>query len=235
MKAVVPAAGKGTRLGTITDTKPKGLVEVAGKPLLSHVFETLEQLPPEEIVVIVGYRGDQIVDYYGSSFEGMSLQYVRQDEQLGLAHALLQAEPHVANDFISLHGDNVLRDDLDRLVTTHETRDAAVTCFTEDVTPDEARNQGVFELEDDRIVGLVEKPDNPPSTHVPRGCYVFSPLIFDACRLVTPGTTDEYEVSDAIDLLLYAGHSLATVPVEGWCENVNTLADLEAVAKRVGK
>ncbi len=233
MQAVVPAAGEGTRLRPRTADRPKGLVEVAGRPLLSHVFGTLVDLGVSEIVVVVGYRGEAIREHYGDRFADTSLTYVRQDERLGLAHALLQADPHVEDDFVCLNGDNVCRANLGAVLDRHREADADATSLVDDVSRERATEGGVFEFDGEEVVGLVEKPAEPPSTRVPRGFYVFSERIFDACRLVTPADTGEYELSDAVDLLLSAGRTVKTVPLEGWVRNVNTPADIEWVAQRL--
>ncbi|WP_340100131.1 sugar phosphate nucleotidyltransferase [Salinibaculum salinum] len=230
MQAVVPAAGEGTRLRPLTAEQPKGLVEVAGKPLLTHVFETLAALGVESIVVVVGYRGEDIRTYYGSSFEGISLEYATQDERLGLAHAVLQAAPHVDGEFLLMNGDNVFDADLSPVVERHRTTGADATTLVERVPRERARAGGVFDIEGGEVVGVVEKPEEPPSQLIPRGVYAFSPAIFPACRLVTPGHTGEYELSDAVDLLIRAGRRVETVEFEGWCCNVNTPADRERVA-----
>jgi len=233
MQAVVPAAGEGTRLRPLTVDRPKGLVEVAGKPLLSHALETLVGLGVSGVVVVIGYRGAEIRARYGDSFEDTPLTYVRQDERLGLAHALLQADPHVDGDFLCLNGDNVCRADLGAVVDRHRAAGADVTSLVDDVSRERATEGGVFEFDDDEVAGLVEKPDDPPSTLVPRGFYAFSERIFDACRLVTPAETGEYELTDAVDLLLHAGRSVETVSLEGWVRNVNTPDDIEWVTERL--
>lgn len=235
MQVAIPAAGDGTRLRPLTADRPKGLVEVAGKPLLTHVFETIlgtdeptdEQI--DELVVIVGYRGDAIRDYYGTAFNDVSLTYVDQPDRRGLADALLQAAPILEPPFGWVHGDNVCRANCGDVFARHRERDAAVTCLAERVSRDRAKEAGAFVREDGEVVGLVEKPDEPPSRLIPRGWYVFEAPILDACRLVTPGHTGEYELSDAVDLLLYAGYALETVDLAGWCRNVNTPADIDAV------
>jgi len=232
MQAVVPAAGEGTRLRPHTADRPKGLVEVAGRPLLSHVFGTLVDLGVSEIVVVVGYRGEAIREHYGDRFADTPLTYARQDERLGLAHALLQADPHVEGDFVCLNGDNVCRANLGAVLDRHREADADATSLVDDVSRERATEGGVFEFDGEEVVGLVEKPAEPPSTRVPRGFYVFSERIFDACRLVTPADTGEYELSDAVDLLVAAGRTVETVPLEGWVRNVNTPADIEWVAQR---
>lgn len=233
MQGVVPAAGEGTRMRPLTADKPKGLVEVASKPLLSHVFETLLGAGVSELVVIIGYRGEQIREQYGQSFDGVPVRYVTQHSQDGLADALLTAEAEITGDFVFLNGDNVIRANIDEMVTRHQETGADVTALTEDVPLSEAGKGAVFEMTDGSITGIVEKPEQPPSTLIPRGCYVFSPKILHACHLVTPGRTGEYELTDAVDLLLQAGRRLETVEMDGWCQNVNTPTDRAAVRSRL--
>jgi len=100
MQGVVLAAGRGTRLRPLTDDRPKGLVDVGGKPLLDYPLETLVDAGVDELAVVVGYRSDDIRQHYGDRFRGVPITYTRQDEQLGLAHALLTTADIVADDFV---------------------------------------------------------------------------------------------------------------------------------------
>ena len=233
MDGVVPAAGEGTRLRPLTADQPKGLVDVAGTPLLTHVFETLVALDVSRLVVIVGYRGEQIRAHYGAAFDGIPIEYVTQEPRRGLGDALLQAAPQIDDNFLLLNGDNVIRGNMAAVPERHRETDATVTALVEEVPRARARKGAVFEREEGEITGVVEKPSDPPSRLVPRGFYAFSPAILDACRLVTPGETGEYELTDAIDLALEAGHRLEAVPFEGWCVNVNTPADCDRVRERL--
>jgi glucose-1-phosphate thymidylyltransferase len=234
MQAVVPAAGEGTRLRPHTAEQPKGLVEVAGKPLLSHVFETLSALDVDEIVVVVGYRGDDIRDHYGAAFEGIPLSYVRQAERRGLGHAVLQAESKVDGDFVVMNGDNVCRANTGDVLDRHRETDADATLLVDDVSAARASEGGVIEYTGgDEVAGLVEKPAQPPSTTIPRGFFVLSEAVFPACRLLAPGHTGEVELTEAVDLLVQAGRRVETVPLAGWCVNVNTDADRESVAEQL--
>jgi glucose-1-phosphate thymidylyltransferase len=217
----------------LTAEKPKGLVEVAGKPLLSHVFEQLTALSVTELIVIVGYRGDQIEEYYGDTFEGTPVTYVHQHSRDGLADAVCVAAEEIETDFVLLNGDNVIRANTEDLRTRHTESDADVTALIERVPEADAGKGAVFETSDGEITGIVEKPDQPPSRLVPRGCYAFSPTILAACELVTPNETGEYELTDAISLLVDAGRQLETVELEGWCYNVNTPADRQTVSERL--
>ncbi|MFC7019663.1 MULTISPECIES: nucleotidyltransferase family protein [Haloarcula] len=235
MDGVVLAAGEGTRLRPLTAERPKGLVTVAGRPLLSHCFDALRSVGVDRLVVVVGYRGDDIVDRYGDAYEATPLAYVRQDERLGLAHALRQALPAVEGTFVVMNGDNVCRANLGAVLDRHRETDAAATLLVEDVSREEASETGVVETgPDGRVTGVVEKPDDPPSTLVSRGFYVFGPAIEPACQLVTPSARGEYELPDAIDLLCTAGHHVEAVELDGWCHNVNEPADRARVEDRLG-
>lgn len=230
MQGVVLAAGEGTRLRPHTDAQPKALVTVAGQPLLSHGFEALIEAGVEELLVVVGYRGEEILSHYGDSFGDVPITYARQDEQRGTAHALLAAEPHIEDDFALLYGDNVYDADLAGVVEHHRETGADATALLDTVPPERAARGGVFELDENGdVTGLVEKPEEAPSTKVPRGFYVFSPRILHACHLVEPAATGEYELTDAVDLLVYTGAPVSVVDFEGWAVNVNTPADARRV------
>lgn len=227
MHGVVPAAGKGTRLRPLTDDRPKALVEVAGRPLLAHCFRTLIGVGVAEFVVVIGYRGQAIVDRFGDAFEGRPIRYVEQPDPSGLADAVLAAEPIVDGDFVVLNGDNVVDGDLTPAVRRHQETGADATLLVDDVSPERAAEGGVLVLDErDEPAGLVEKPADPPSTMVTRGFHVFSPRIFVACREIEPSATDEFELTAAVDRLVRSGARVQTVPLTGRCINVNTSADL---------
>lgn len=234
MQAVVLAAGEGTRMRPLTMSRPKALLAVAGTPILTRCFDRLERVGIDEYIVVVGYRGDQIIDAYGESFHGVPIRYVRQSERKGVAHALLSAESVIEDDFVMVNGDNVFNANLIDAVDRHNATAADATLLVESVAYGTAMETGVFVLgEDDEPIGMVEKPDDPPSTLSGTGIFVFSPVIFHACHLVTPSSRGEYELPDAIDLLLHAGRSVETVPLEGWRANLNTPGDIEAVERRL--
>jgi glucose-1-phosphate thymidylyltransferase len=197
MDAVMPAAGRGSRLGELTDDQPKGLVDVLGRPLLAHVFETALEAGADELVVIVGYETAQIVDRFGDAFAGVPITYVHQRERLGLGHAVLQAEPHVDETFLLLNGGNVFAGSVDPAVEAVEEADAALAI--EDMSPEIAARTGVIETDEaGRVTGLVEKPAEPSSTLVTTGCYVLPEDVFHACALLRPSAEGEYQLSEAV-------------------------------------
>ncbi|WP_178917312.1 sugar phosphate nucleotidyltransferase [Natronomonas gomsonensis] len=226
MQGVVPAAGRGTRLRPHTDDRPKALVDVGGKPLLAHGFETLAP-HVDEFVVVVGYLGDRIREHYGSGYRGTPITYVDQPERDGLADAVLRAEPAVDGPFLQLNGDNVLRGNVGDVARRHRETKADATLLVDRVSPDRARRGGVLELEDDELVGIVEKPDDPPSWLATTGCFAFSERVFDACRAIEPSERGEFELADAIEWLLDYGSRVETVRLDGWRVNVNTAENIE--------
>ena len=234
MDGVILAAGEGTRMRPLTTDRPKALVTVAGQPLLAHAFDALLSVGVDRFVVVVGYRGSDIVDRYGDSYRGTSIEYVEQAEQRGTAHALEQALPLVEAPFVVLHGDNVCRANLETVVERHRETGAAATLLVESVPREEAKTTGVVETDDDgRVTGLVEKPDEPPSALVNRGFYAFGKAIGPALDRIKPSARGEFEITDAIDNLLSGGHRVETVALEGWCHNVNEPADRERVAEKL--
>jgi dTDP-glucose pyrophosphorylase len=233
MLGVVPAAGKGTRLRPLTDDRPKGMANVAGQPLLAHVFETLLDSGVDELVVIVGYRAGAIVNHFGDAFEGVPITYVHQREQHGLGHAVRQAAPHIDEPFVVLNGDNVVAGTLQKQIESYRTTDAEAVLGVEQADHDTARETGVVTVEDDCVTAIVEKPDDPPSQLVTTGCYVLSDSVFDALDLLYPSERGEYELTDAIGVLIRAGARVTAVELDADRVNVNTEADLERAAALV--
>jgi glucose-1-phosphate thymidylyltransferase len=217
MKAVVLAAGEGTRLRPLTEDKPKALVEVDGRPILGHCFDRLIELDAEELLVVVGYQKQKIIEFYGDTYEGVPITYCHQREPKGLAHALLTVEEHVDGDFMLMLGDNVFDANLADVVNRQQEARADAAFLVEEVPREEASRYGVCDTNDyGEIVDVVEKPDDPPSNLVMTGFYTFTPAIFHACHLVQPSNRGEYEVSDAVDLLIKSGRTIDAIRMEGW-------------------
>jgi glucose-1-phosphate thymidylyltransferase len=228
MKAIVLAGGEGTRLRPLTDNKPKGMVEVADKPLLTHCFDQLIDLGADELVVVVGYLKEIIIDHYGDMYEDIPITYTHQREQKGLAHALLTAEEHINDDFMLMLGDNIFQANLADVVRRQREDRADAAFLVEEVSWDDASRYGVCDTNQyGEITDVIEKPADPPSNLVMTGFYTFTPAIFHACHLVQPSDRDEYEISDAIDLLIQSGRTIDAIPLDGWRIDVGYPEDRE--------
>ncbi|GGL22039.1 UTP--glucose-1-phosphate uridylyltransferase [Halarchaeum grantii] len=234
MQAVVLAAGEGTRLRPLTEDKPKGLVEVDGRPILTHCFERLAELGADELLVVIGYKKEQIISHYGDAFEGIPITYEHQREANGLAHALLTVENHIDGDFMLMLGDNVFAANLADVVDRQRENRTDAAFLVEEVGWDEAGRYGVCVTNDyGEITEVVEKPDDPPSNLVMTGFYTFSPAIFHACHLVQPSNRGEYELSEAIDLLIRSGRTIDAVRLDGWRLDIGYPEDRDEAEHRL--
>jgi len=234
MQAVVLAAGQGTRLQPLTDDKPKGLVEVAGEPILTHCFDQLLELGADELVVVVGYMKEKIIDHYGDEYDGVPITYTHQRDQDGLAHALLTAEEHVDDDFMLILGDNIFEANLEDVVRRQRENRTDAAFLVEEVPYEEASRYGVCDTNDyGEITEVVEKPEDPPTNLVMTGFYTFSPAIFHACHLVQPSDRGEYELSDAVDLLIQSGRTIDAIGLEGWRIDVGYPEDRDEAEERL--
>jgi glucose-1-phosphate thymidylyltransferase long form len=234
MQAVVLAAGQGTRLQPLTDNKPKGLVEVAGEPILTHCFDQLLELGADELVVVVGYMKEKIIDHYGDEYDGVPITYTHQRDQDGLAHALLTAEEHVDDDFMLILGDNIFEANLEDVVRRQRENRTDAAFLVEEVPYEEASRYGVCDTNDyGEITEVVEKPEDPPTNLVMTGFYTFSPAIFHACHLVQPSDRGEYELSDAVDLLIQSGRTIDAIGLEGWRIDVGYPEDRDEAEERL--
>ncbi|WP_248518366.1 UTP--glucose-1-phosphate uridylyltransferase AglF [Salinarchaeum laminariae] len=234
MQAVVIAAGEGTRLRPLTEDKPKGMVEVAGKPILTHCFEKLVELGASELLVVVGYRKQDIIEHYGDEFQGVPITYSHQREPLGIAHALLTVEEHVDDDFMMMLGDNVFRANLADVVRRQMEDRADAAFLVEEVPWEDATRYGVCDTNKyGEITQVVEKPDEPPSNLVMTGFYTFTPAIFHAAHLTQPSDRGEYEISEAIDLLLQSGRTIDAVELDGWRMDIGYPEDRENAEERI--
>ena len=234
MQAVVLAAGEGTRLRPLTEDKSKGMVEIDDTPLLTHCFDQLIELGADELVVVVGYMKEVIIDHYGDEYEAVPITYTHQREQKGLAHALLTVEDHVDDEFMLLLGDNVFEANLADVVRRQREDRADAAFLAEEVPWEEASRYGVCDTNDyGEITDVVEKPEDPPSNLVMTGFYTFTPAIFHACHLVQPSDRGEYELSDAIDLLIQSGRTIDAIGLEGWRIDVGYPEDREEAERRL--
>jgi len=216
MKAVILAAGIGSRLRPVTLTMPKPLVPVANKRLIQYAIERAKRAGISEIGIVVHTMESPIVSTYGDgSSLGVKLSYIVQTEQLGLAHACKTAQEFVdGDDFAMILGDNVFQDDMEELLSGFSASDAEATIVLGEV-PDPERF-GVAVTEGDKITYMVEKDPNPPSNLAIAGLYCFRPSIFEAIDKIEPSARGEYEITDAIYELIKADKKVAPYAVKGW-------------------
>lgn len=200
MQCVILCAGKGMRMRPLTDNCPKPLLTVSGKPILEHVVEAL---PTEidEIVLIVGYLKEQIIQVCGTEYGGRKVTYCEQQNPAGgTGNALMCAKDVLRGKFLLLNGDDIYGAPmLKRAVSL----DHMIFGFHSD-TPE--RFGVLVPHPDGTLKAIIEKPKDPPSNHINIGGYVLNDSIFNYTVPLSPG--GELYVTDMVTE--YAKHN----PVE---------------------
>ncbi|MEV6926514.1 glucose-1-phosphate thymidylyltransferase [Dactylosporangium sp. NPDC051485] len=234
MKALILSGGSGTRMRPLSYAIPKQLLPVANRPVLAHVLDNVRALGVTDVGVVVGDRGPEIADALGDgAAHGLRLTYIRQDQPLGLAHAVLLARDFLAgDDFVLYLGDNVLPDGiLDAGRRFGADRPAAHLLVQKVVDP---RRFGVAELSpDDTVRRLVEKPAEPRSDLALIGVYFFTAAIHPAVRAIRPGRRGELELTDAIQWLIDAGAPVRATRYDGYWQDVGEVDDLLECNRRM--
>jgi len=227
IKGLILSGGAGTRLRPITHTYAKQLVPVANKPVLFYGIEALVEAGVTDIgIIIAPHTGDEVREAVGDGSRfGAAVTYIEQDRPAGLAHAVLTAEDFLAgSSFVMYLGDNLLRDGVPALVDRfrNESPDALILL----TRVEDPSAFGVAELEGERVVRLVEKPEDPPSDLALVGVYLFSPAILEAARKLEPSERGELEITEAIQTLIDEGRDVRSEVVSGWWKDTGQLADM---------
>jgi glucose-1-phosphate thymidylyltransferase len=227
MKGLILSGGRGTRLRPLTYTSAKQLVPVANKPVLFYGIEAMAAAGIREVgIIIAPETGAEIRAAAGDGERfGLKITYIEQDAPLGLAHAVLTAEPFIGEDpFVMYLGDNLLRDGITNLVEEFRTNQPDALIL---LTPvDDPEHYGVAELDGDRVKQLVEKPKDPPSNLALVGVYMFTSAIFDAGKAIKPSGRGELEITDAIQHLVDSGMRVDSHVVHGWWKDTGQVQDM---------
>lgn len=218
MKAVIPLAGKGTRLRPHTHHTPKPLLKVAGKPVLAYILDDLVALGVEEVVFIVGHLREAVQEWIEAEYPDLTGHYVLQEVQDGTAGAVALAEPYVDEDVLVIFADAVLEVDYGLTRTLGAEHDAVL--WAKEVE-DYQRYGVIVTNEDGTMVRIVEKPSEPISKLANIGLYYVRnhELLFEGVHDALesePGPSGEFYLTDAFQYMVDQGGSLITAPVEGW-------------------
>lgn len=195
-QAVILAAGEGQRLRPFTALKPKVLIPIANKPILQYVVEALASNGVRNILMVVGYRKEQVQDFFGSGKDfGVAIDYVVQSQQLGTGHALKQAQGRMEDSFLVASGDNII--------------DAAAIAGFLGAKPNallikeqrDVSKYGVVMVKDGVVEDLVEKPRDPTTRFVNTGVYLFTREIFEFVK-------EEIDLTSALRKIIQQGHKI---------------------------
>jgi glucose-1-phosphate thymidylyltransferase len=233
LKGLILSGGKGTRLRPITHTSAKQLVPVANKPVLFYGIEAMAAAGVSEVgIIIAPETGEEIRQAAGDGSRfGVRIEYIVQDEPLGLAHAVLTAEPFLGDSpFVMYLGDNLLQGGIADLVAAFREHSPEALIL---LTPvEDPENYGVAELasapagEVGRVIRLAEKPSEPATDLALVGVYMFTSAIHDAARSIEPSARGELEITDAIQHLVDSGRRVEPHVVRGWWKDTGRLDDM---------
>lgn len=224
MRAIIPAAGFGTRLKPHTFSLPKVLLNVGGKPILGHIIDKLLSEQITKATFVVGYLGEKIVEYVKNEYPELEASYVSQEIALGLGHAIQMAVPTFDEEeiFIIL-GDTIFDVDI------HSVFEKKVSSLGVKTVEDPSRF-GVAVCQGNRISKLIEKPQEPISKLALVGLYYInnSNLLVESLNELFEKeikTRGEYQLTDALQLMINKGHMFTTFQVDGWydCGKSETL------------
>ncbi len=228
MKAIILAAGEGLRCRPLTLTRSKVMLPVANKPLLEHIINAVSENGIKEIILVVGYQKERIMDYFGDGVEfGVKIDYVFQEAQLGTAHAVKQAKEYIDGDFLVLNGDNLV--DAGTIADLLSGKKGSVTLLA--VEREQTMGYGVVISEDSIVTKILEKPKEVVSHLVNAGIYIFSPEIFDEIDRTPLSITGEYAITDTIQQMILNGKVVSMVESKSvWMDAIHSWDFLKANA-----
>ena len=255
MKAVILAAGKGTRMRELTNELPKPMLNARGRPILEHIVAGLVTAGVREIFIVTGFRADVIESHFGNGEKwNARIGYGRQVFQDGTGKAPEAAKEFVgASPFILTYGDILVQDAAGRGIVNTETYQQMIHRYQQDqfsgvitVTRGEDVTQGGLNFFDEQfcLTRLIEKPSPAQLEQLRRegwikpgdpvwynaGIYIFGPSLFEFTARLEKSPRGEYELTDAVTALLAARHKIAGLEIQGrWVDvrDPEVLAALE--------
>jgi glucose-1-phosphate thymidylyltransferase len=228
MKALILAAGKGSRLKPVTNSIAKHLIPLANKPLIFYILEQIKEACIEDVGIVISLdTGTEIKTVVGDGTHwGIRISYIIQDKPLGIAHAVKTGRDFLADSpFLLFLGDNLMKDGVKGMVT--EFNSCSVDALIALKQVDDPRAFGVAEVDgSNKLIRVVEKPQEPRSNLAIVGAYIFRPVIHDIIDQLKPSQRGEYEITDAIQKLLESRKSVNSYVLQNWWLDTGKKEDL---------
>jgi len=230
LKGIILHGGHGTRLKPLTHTGPKQLLPIGNKAMSQYALEDLKTAGITEIGIIIGdVFPEKVKEYYGDGSKfGVKLSYIYQDAPKGIAHAVKLCKKFIGNEkFIVYLGDNVLRKNLIEYTKKFKISESDAMVLLCEV--EEPERFGIAELDkgnSNKIKKILEKPKNHPSNLAVIGIYFLTPKIFDIIDNLKPSWRNEFEITDALDMLIKNGDSVEYDIITGWWKDTGTPEDI---------
>jgi len=227
---VILAAGRGTRMFPFTTRWPKPILPIMGKPLLQHQIEMMKSVGIEQVFIVIGHLGYEIVRALSKVDLGVKIEYIEQTEALGIAHAVGRLEGKIQKPFLLTLGDIFFISPTLPSVFQSFDKDgtrAVLVSKREDRPEQIRRNFAIISTPDGVVQRVIEKPSYTQAKHMGCGIYLFGLEIFDAVRR-TPRTAmrDEYEITESIQIMINDGHRVMHADIVEEDLNVTIPEDL---------
>jgi UDP-N-acetylglucosamine diphosphorylase / glucose-1-phosphate thymidylyltransferase / UDP-N-acetylgalactosamine diphosphorylase / glucosamine-1-phosphate N-acetyltransferase / galactosamine-1-phosphate N-acetyltransferase len=229
LRAVVLAAGRGTRMGAATEHTPKPMLPINGRPMLEHILERLAAAGVTRFLIVVGYRHEMVEEHFRNW--RLPVEFAIQEPVNGTGSATLLARAFVAkNSFLLTYGDILCEpSEYERCGGPLESDPNVAAVLAVKEVDDPWQGAAVYER-DGRIERVIEKPAKGTSTTRwnSAGIYAFRPVLFDYLQRIRPSARGEYELTSAFELMLQDGLDLRSAPVTGDWRDVGRPEDLAA-------
>lgn len=235
MKAVILAAGRGTRLGALTKDTPKPMIQVAGKPLLEHIIRFILRAGVSEFVLVTRYLSEKIEEYFGDgSCFGAHIDYVQQGDDYGTGAALLCARDLTGGEPLMMTYSDIVMpasNYAQAIKVFGETGGAGV--ITVNLVGDPCTGADVQISESGTVKMIVEKPapGSADSYLNSSGLFVFEPIVFDYLERLVPSERGEYELPDAMNAMIADGLAIYPNPILGAWRDVGRVEDIAEAEK----
>jgi len=236
MKGILLHGGHGTRLRPLTHTGPKQLLPIANKPMSEYCIESMIEAGVTEIAIIIGGIGSKKVhEYYGNGEKfNVKITYVKQNEPLGIAHAINLCRNFVKNDkFLVFLGDNIIQKNISNFANEFlKSNDDASILLCEVNNPSRF---GIADMHDGKITKIIEKPKDPPTNFAVTGIYFLTPKIFKIIENLKPSWRNELEITDALQILLSENNKISYHIITDYWKDTGTPEDIINANKAILK
>jgi glucose-1-phosphate thymidylyltransferase len=227
MKGVILAGGLGTRLYPLTKITNKHLLPIYNRPMITYPVECLVKAGIDDILIVTG--GNHPGDFLrllgnGKEYGVKNISYAYQEGEGGIADALALAENHAAcGPVCVVLGDNLLEQTIQKAVEGYRKQGSGARILLKEV--EDPQRFGVPVLEGDKVVRIIEKPQNPPSNYAVTGIYMYDVQVFDFIKTLDPSERGELEITDVNNLYIDQG-TMTWSQIDGWWTDAGTFDSL---------
>jgi UDP-N-acetylglucosamine diphosphorylase/glucosamine-1-phosphate N-acetyltransferase len=213
MKAIILAAGEGSRMRPLTYTRPKVMLPIANKPILEHLLVEVREAGIKDFILVVGYHDEQVRSYFGDGRRWrVNITYSNQVRQLGTADAVRMVEGLIDGNFLMMNGDIIVNQkDISALLARDRTTVSVIKVK-------DPKGLGMIEVKRGRVTRIYEKVENPPTDLANTGVYLFTPDIFTAIAKTPTSPRGEYEITTSLQLLIDEGAKVACHRIGYWLD-----------------